>query len=280
MQTNSPPLRDTYEESPYQSHNDADGTTTTQCLSHADTLFETPQVNVAREPGSEAPPNLPKFGPGRKPRACHECKRQKLRCEVPVGGWKCKHCLRRNVDCSLNFTTPFLGDANTAQAGPLQSRSVAADTYEAKIDLLHQELAHVRSALDTLLQRGASISLPPFQASSREDAPSLEYRVSTQGQIAPELLSTQAARGDNTYMAMTRENSVEPDPATSSEHALNGAVTVEEPMSSLYEVTKLRNIRSNQANTARPLATAEREVSDFITRGVISEQEAQDLYIM
>lgn len=49
-------------------------------------------------------------------------------------------------------------------------------------------------------------------------------------------------------------------------------------MSSLYEVTRLRNIRSNKAKTVRPLPEGETEVSDFIARGVVSEQEAEHLY--
>lgn len=78
-------------------------------------------------------------------------------------------------------------------------------------------------------------------------------------------------------MAMTRENSVEP---TGSNEHVNGAVTVEEPMGSLYEVTRLRNIRSNRAKTARPVVSRQGELNDFISRGVISEAEAEELYKM
>lgn len=89
---------------------------------------------------------------------------------------------------------------------------------------------------------------------------------------SPTRLST---RDDNTQMAMTRENSLEPPPNGDSG---GGAVTVEEPMNSLYEVTRLRNIRSNPANTARPRPGSQAELDDFISRGVISEQEAEELY--
>lgn len=78
-------------------------------------------------------------------------------------------------------------------------------------------------------------------------------------------------REDNTQMAMTRENSLEPDQSVS-------AVTVEEPMGSLYEVTRLRNIRSNKAKTARPLPGSQGELNDFISRGTIPESEAEELY--
>lgn len=86
-----------------------------------------------------------------------------------------------------------------------------------------------------------------------------------------------SSREDNTQMAMTRENSLEP---IQNGDGVNGAVTVEEPMNSLYEVTRLRNIRSNRAKTARELPGSQGELNDFISRGVISEQEAEELYKM
>lgn len=90
---------------------------------------------------------------------------------------------------------------------------------------------------------------------------------------SPAGLST--TREDNTQMAMTRENSVEP---TQQVDQGNGAVTVEEPMGSLYEVTRLRNIRSNKAKTVRPIPGSQGELNDFISRGVIPEHEAEELY--
>lgn len=66
-------------------------------------------------------------------------------------------------------------------------------------------------------------------------------------------------------MGMTRENS--PDPPSGEDHVQN-AVAVTEPMGSLYEVTRLRNIRSNQAKTARPEASGASSPEDFISRGV------------
>lgn len=77
-------------------------------------------------------------------------------------------------------------------------------------------------------------------------------------------------------MAMTRENSVEP--GANGEIVGSGSVMVEEPMGSLYEVTRLRNIRSNRAKMVRPAADDTGEVNDFISRGVISEVEAAELY--
>ncbi|KAL4792866.1 hypothetical protein BDV19DRAFT_240642 [Aspergillus venezuelensis] len=78
---------------------------------------------------------------------------------------------------------------------------------------------------------------------------------------------------DNTQMAMTRENSLEPVNGDENE-----PVTLEEPMGSLYKVTRLRNIRSNKAKTVRPSPGTTGELNDFISKGVISQTEAEELY--
>lgn len=57
---------------------------------------------------------------------------------------------------------------------------------------------------------------------------------------------------------MTRQNSVDPEPRGRNEEAI-----LNTPMASLYEVTKLRNIRSNPA----VLPTVGTLQSDFISRG-------------
>jgi len=75
-------------------------------------------------------------------------------------------------------------------------------------------------------------------------------------------------------MAMTRENS--PVAATSND-PVQTSVNISEPMGSLYEVTRLRNIRSNQARTTRKPGV-EDPLEDFISRGVIAQAEAEELY--
>ena len=72
-------------------------------------------------------------------------------------------------------------------------------------------------------------------------------------------------------MAMTRENSQE----QGGENEI-GDTLVSAPMGSLYEVTKLRNLRSNPQ---RPVGSGTSlYAEDFISRGKISEVEAQELF--
>ncbi|KAK2728993.1 C6 transcription factor [Colletotrichum kahawae] len=82
-------------------------------------------------------------------------------------------------------------------------------------------------------------------------------------------------RDANTRLAMTREDS--PNPVSDDDQQY-GPETLEEPMGSLYEVTRLRNVRSNQANTPQPIPPDDRKSDDFISRGAISEEKAERLY--
>ncbi|KIW01977.1 uncharacterized protein PV09_06812 [Verruconis gallopava] len=75
-------------------------------------------------------------------------------------------------------------------------------------------------------------------------------------------------------MDMTRENS----PEMTTREDQQDPVSLTEPMGSLYEVTRLRNIRSNQSKTYRSETRDESEPSDFISRGLLSESEAYELY--
>lgn len=145
--------------------------------------------------------------------------------------------------------------------------------YRSKIDSMREEIQQMRQTLNALLEEGASITRAKTNA---EPAQPKEPDVASGETASPAGTALSAAREDNTHMAMTRENSLEP--GTNGDAVANGSVTVEEPMGSLYEVTRLRNIRSNQAKTARPISDDTGEVNDFISRGVISEVEATELY--
>ena len=67
-------------------------------------------------------------------------------------------------------------------------------------------------------------------------------------------------------MDVTRENSQEP--------SLEDPELVPAPMRSLYEVTKLRNLRSHPVSKPRSMLLEE----DFISRGFVSVQEAEELF--
>ena len=127
----------------------------------------------------------------------------------------------------------------------------------------------MRAALEDLIQQGAVICKQSEVLGQSESS-----KASNQETSPP--MTQSSIREDNTRMAMTRENSVEP--AQTGDQGVNGSVTVEEPMGSLYEVTRLRNIRNNIAKTVQFQSDGGGEPKDFISRGVILLPEAEDLY--
>ncbi len=135
---------------------------------------------------------------------------------------------------------------------------------------MREEIQHMRASLVTLISQGAAVSKPSPPAIVHDGARNIPR--DTAGPIDSQL----STREDNMHMAMTRENSLEP--ANSREQNGHGSVTVEEPMGSLYEVTRLRNIRSNRARTVRFVGEGGGELKDFISRDVIPQGEAEDLY--
>lgn len=73
-------------------------------------------------------------------------------------------------------------------------------------------------------------------------------------------------------MTMTRENSTEPPEPEGDEAPLVAA-----PMTSLFEVTKLRNLRSNI--NGRASASGDQDISqDFISKGKVGSEEADELF--
>ncbi|KAH7143794.1 hypothetical protein EDB81DRAFT_947824 [Dactylonectria macrodidyma] len=200
-------------------------------------------------------------GPGRKSKACHECRKLKMRCEVFPGDRKCRHCLRRKVECAFKPPSVVLSNGDDLSIASMER-------YEQKIDNMRHEIDLMRRSLDTVLAERRQQPASDTQNLAVQNPATVTPGSTT----SPAGLSS---REDNTQMAMTRENSLEPAPSGDQG---NVAVAVEDPMNSLYEVTRLRNIRSNRAKTARPLPGSQGELNDFISRGVISEHEAEELY--
>jgi len=137
---------------------------------------------------------------------------------------------------------------------------------------MRDEIRHVRRTLDALVNQ-TTVSASPSVAITQRGHAANDFSSTPRTDPTRLSVNTVAGREENTQMAMTRENSAEPDQVSS------GDVAVDEPMSTLYAVTRLRNIRSNPANTIRPPQNGGTELSDIISRGIITESEAQELYI-
>lgn len=111
-----------------------------------------------------------------------------------------------------------------------------------------------------ILNQNVSSSGPLVSAQGIGKSPSLSAE-----QFSPATLSSRGKAPETHRMAMTRENSPE---STGGTNPGATSVLVTEPMGGLYEVTRLRNIRSNQAKLDRSGPTEEEQMDDFIARGV------------
>lgn len=180
-----------------------------------------------------------------------------MKCEVPLGGHKCRNCRRRGIECIFDrLVVP-----HAAGSGKPHPAANPVCNCGHDVASIQEDIRQIKASLEVLA--GQKITQP--ERTSHDESPSNATIA------AGDALS---AREFSMRMAMTRENS--PEGNGSAEHNGN-SVTVEEPMGSLYEVTRLRNIRSNKAKTVRP-ATEKGQVQDLISRGVIPLSEAESLY--
>ncbi|KAF2641726.1 hypothetical protein P280DRAFT_397814 [Massarina eburnea CBS 473.64] len=200
-------------------------------------LQKRPHEDVEHSAGPQ--PQVQRAG---KIRACAECKKHKIKCEPVAGKHKCSKCLRGGLDC-----VPY---------NPLQRFQDEDALWK---ENAQGEIDQLRSAVQLLLRHN---QLPDL-ASLPDKAPAAAQPVV----ISP---VTVTENGISTTMIvppmdMTRENSVEPD--------LDVESLVPAPMRSLYDLTRIRNLRSS----TRLKSNANFKEDDFISQGVVPQAEAEDL---
>ncbi|KAL4921917.1 hypothetical protein BDW62DRAFT_173649 [Aspergillus aurantiobrunneus] len=191
-------------------------------------------------------PTPPKIS---KARACAECKRHKIRCEFRTGESSCTKCLRSGIKCVVNdFSQKFVDDD-----GIWKSRASAT-------------IQQLQAAVSQLLRQGG---LPDLSAYAVGDSPNGPSPAAPAYHIENHSLMNDSptdVKPDGLGLVVTREPSQEPD--------LQDRELVPAPMRSLYEVTKLRDLRHNHIE--QPKSTLLEE--DFLSRGLISLQEAEELF--
>ncbi|KHN94232.1 uncharacterized protein MAM_07868 [Metarhizium album ARSEF 1941] len=211
--------------------------------------FDSSQVS----PPSELAEHQPKVS--RKIRACQACQNRKIKCDLEPGQEQCARCARLGLKCVVNKSLQTL----------LDSENEWKKNIEAQMQSLQAALSEVQRALN--MPRPVLTQLPGLQAGMngfRDAGPGPSM------QPAPQTLPDGTVPIRPT--GMTRENSVEPEVHESDDQAMVSA-----PMASLYEVTKLRNVRSDPwARMHRPQSRSQKP--DFISQGKFDLQEAERLF--
>ncbi|KAL2008354.1 hypothetical protein VTN00DRAFT_8336 [Thermoascus crustaceus] len=225
-------------------------------------MATTPMKRTAYEAGLDTPrrdddrPALDGRPPAlrvSKARACAECKRHKIKCEIKPGESSCTKCIRSGIKCVVNdFSQKFVDD-------DVIWKSQAAATIQ-----------QLQAAVSHLLRHNGLPELYTYPAESNNNpspAASSSQHTHRHSHDEPHPDAGTVRPASTTMDNMTLENSPEPneDPGL-----------VPAPMRSLYEVTKLRNLRSYPVEKPMPKSTLLEE--DFISRGCVSLHEAEELF--
>ncbi|EOA81436.1 uncharacterized protein SETTUDRAFT_142926 [Exserohilum turcica Et28A] len=200
-----------------------------------------PSEDADHEEGRRPAPRTPRI------RACAECKRHKIKCEPVDNEAKCAKCLRSGTECvPYNINQRILDEDAAWKANATA------------------EIGRLRSAVQRLLHLN---KLPDL------DSPQMESPQPPSGQTVTVTPTNVVSENGHTTlvvpppMDMTRDNSVERDSGEES-----GLVTA--PMRSLYDLTRIRNLRSS----ARWKPKSNSVEEDFIAQGIVSLQEAEELF--
>ncbi|KGO64025.1 Transcription factor, fungi [Penicillium italicum] len=216
-------------------------TTTSLKRSPDDAGLESPRENKTR--------SAPKIS---KARACAECKRHKIRCEFRTGESTCTKCTRSGIKCVVNdFSQKFVDDD-----GIWKSQANAT-------------IQQLQAAVSHLLRQGGLPELSTYALGDTLNGPSPAE--SYHGHHpSVDRSQTQASHQERLGVVVVMDVTREPSP----EQDLQDPDLVPAPMRSLYEVTKLRNLRNNHVEAPKQTLLEE----DFISRRLISLHEAEELF--
>ncbi|ATY64284.1 fungal specific transcription [Cordyceps militaris] len=255
----------------------------------------------ARSPETSPPPagdadgsasHQPKIS--RKIRACQACQHRKVKCDLEIGQHRCGRCTRLDLKCVVNKSLQTLLDGENEWKTQM----------EAKVEALQTALADVQRALNVggvviVANGGHTTTTPDSRQTSISHAAAAGPQhpplpgpspVEHGGGGAHASLSPSLHRTATT--AMTRENSLEPGAPDSDHQAIVNA-----PMASLFEATKLRNIRSDpwahhhqhhhhdrqhagdgDPTTLAPPPPPPPPEADFVAQGRVSLRDAEHLF--
>ncbi|KAL2865996.1 uncharacterized protein BJX67DRAFT_149977 [Aspergillus lucknowensis] len=218
--------------------------------------------SVSENDSRQSPMHVPKIS--RRIRACTECKRHKVRCDMNAGDTVCQRCRRMGLECVVNKSLQTLLDDEAE--------------WKSTIEL----------AMADLLRKAQLPELSYYQAVGKQTEPPLKRRgrkmstVSTEdnplitGDDTPTKPTDRAPRlGAERPNALTKTFQEQPQYAIDREE--NGAMSlVTAPMGSLYEVTQLSEVRATSPE--RQYASDRALVTDFISRGAVELREAEELF--
>ncbi|KAL4969972.1 uncharacterized protein BDV14DRAFT_209092 [Aspergillus stella-maris] len=213
----------------------------------------------------QSPHHVPKIS--RRIRACTECKRHKVRCDMSAGETVCQRCRRMGLECVVNKSLQTLLDDEAEWKSTIEL---------AMADLLRKaqlpELSYYQAV-------GRPAECPPRKRGRKASTVSTDDSPLTTGLERTAELATSLDAAARPSDEKSSVSTAVFQPQAQSQYAIdreeNGATSlVTAPMGSLYEVTQLSDIRA----TSPERQHAHDLVTDFVSRGAVDLQEAEELF--
>ncbi|EEY20207.1 conserved hypothetical protein [Verticillium alfalfae VaMs.102] len=229
--------------------------------------------------GSTSEPHVHQSKISRKIRACQQCQNRKIKCDIEQGQSRCARCTRMGLECVINKSLQTLLDDENQwkkeMEQQLRSLQAAMSQVQRMLNIpppnpqhqQHQQLPQQQQQQQQHLHDIPSVGSGATHSSAFDNSPSLSGMHGSPAGPSP-------SRPPE-ITAMTRENS----PETAHPRIKEDQAIVDAPMASLFEVTKLRNIRSDPGSRADALLAARRSGEpDFIAQGRVPLAEAEQLF--
>ncbi|KAE8348937.1 hypothetical protein BDV28DRAFT_142357 [Aspergillus coremiiformis] len=201
--------------------------------------------------------HIPKIS--RRIRACTECKRHKVRCDMKAGESLCSRCHRMGLECVVNKSLQTLLDDEAE--------------WKTTIELAMTDL--LRKAQLPELSYYQAVGRPAETSHKKGDRRGSTVSTEDVHTSRGDARRTDAIDADAKLVAggsHSRLHPVQQRSQTAIDREEKLLVTA--PMGSLYEVTQLSDI---QESTPERHHTSDRD-TDLISRGVVGLQEAEELF--
>lgn len=189
------------------------------------------------------------------------CQTRKIKCGIEPGQTTCTRCSRLGIECVVNKTLQTLLDDENEWKWDISNQVRSLQSAVTEIQrILNIPKTHVDESSETLLSSSSSI------------LPGTRVPQGNLGHGGGLEQCSQVSRPDM-VTAMTRESSLE---LVAQGHSEDLAI-VSAPMASLFEVTKLRSIRSDPSARVPP-GSGRASRQDFLAQGKIGLLEAEQLF--
>ncbi|KAL1962738.1 hypothetical protein VTN77DRAFT_9192 [Rasamsonia byssochlamydoides] len=198
--------------------------------------------------------HIPKIS--RKIRACTECKRHKVRCDMKSGESVCQRCQRMGLQCVVNKSLQTLLD-DEAEWKTMMELAVTDLLRRAQLP----ELSYYQAGGPAYQQAQSNERDRKLSTVSAEAPVHLEERKGSS-------MDTRQPSGYRVHWEQSHYSPEREEPGTTS--------LVTAPMGSLFEVTNLSHSREN--SPGRQYAPDRAITTDFISRGVVDQAEAEELF--